>query len=348
MEKDFYEILGVSKDASEEEIKKSYKRAAMKWHPDRWVNGTDEEKKAAEEKFKEISEAYEVLSDPQKRANYDNGDFEFDGPGIDPMDIFRRMSGMDDGFFGHFGFGQRVKKGRDIRVRVRITIEESYRGGTKEIEINKETQCSHCHGTGSDDGRDTKCPHCGGKGVINHTQQLGPGQFQMFQEPCGFCHGTGRVITKPCRVCGGSGITIKSEKLTINIPMGVASGMSMRLQGLGNSIPDGPNGDLIVTFEVLDSDYFKCPDGINLIHYEEVPFNEALLGFTKKFKCIDGSEVEVKVPELTQHGTPFIFSGKGMPDVNGRGYGDYAVVINYKLPSKLTDKQKNMLLSFYH
>lgn len=352
--KDFYDILGVNRDASEEEIKKAYKKAAMQWHPDRWVSGTEEEKKTAEEKFKAISEAYEVLSDPQKRSTYDNGGMDFNaGGGIDPMDLFRRMAGGagffddDESFFGPFGRrGRRVKRGEDIRVTVTISLKEAFEGGTKIVDIEKKHPCSHCKGTGSEDGKDTKCPHCNGRGVIAHTQQLGPGQFQMFQEPCGFCHGTGKVITNPCRVCGGSGFEVTKEKEKINIPAGVATGMSMAIPGLGNSIPDGENGNLIVVFKVIEDPYFTRPDDINLIHYEEVPFNEALLGFKKKFRCIDGTEVEVNAPELTPHGQAFFFKGKGMPDVNGRGVGDYAVVINHKLPNKLTEAQKNILKNF--
>lgn len=358
--KDYYSILGLSDEEKklqgqdfQDVCKKHYRSCSLKWHPDRWVNGTDEEKKTAEEKFKEISEAYEVLSDPQKRARYDNGGMDFDMGGIDPMDLFRRMADGtgffddDDNPFGPFGRrGRRVKRGSDVRVGVDITLEEAFKGGYKVVEVEKQVPCEHCHGTGSEDGKDTKCPHCNGKGVITHTQQYGPGQFQMFREACGFCHGTGKVITRPCKECGGSGVKIKKEQQRIEIPAGVATGMSMAIPGLGNSIPDGENGNLIVIFNVREDSYFVRPDDVNLIHYEEVPFNEALLGFKKKFKCIDGTEVEVNAPELTPHGKAFIFKGKGMPDVNGRGVGDYAVVINHKLPNKLTEAQKNVLKNF--
>lgn len=345
--KDYYEILGVSRDASPEEMKKQYRQKSMQWHPDRWVNGTDEEKKTAEEKFKEISEAYDVLSDPQKRAAYDNGGMEFDMGGIDPMDIFMRMGGMDDDFFNPFGrHRNRVKRGSDIRATVTIMLEEAYRGGTKIVDVERSVQCEHCHGTGSEDGKPTECPNCHGSGHVSHSQQFGPGQFQIFHETCPYCHGTGKLINNPCKECRGTGVKTKKEKETINIPAGVASGMSMAIPGKGNSIPDGEPGNLVIVFNVVNDNYFVRPDDINLIHYEEVPFNEALLGFRKKFKCIDGSTVEVNAPELTPHGKAFIFKGKGMPDVNGRGIGDYAVVINHKLPTRLTDKQKQILKNF--
>lgn len=347
--KDYYSILGVGKDASEEEIKKKYRSEAMKWHPDRWVNGTDEEKKTAEAKFKDISEAYDVLSDPKKREEYDNpaSDWQYMGD-FDPAEMFRRMNEMGGGFWNPFGgFNvHQVRKGSNVRANVTLTLKEAYRGGVKVVEFYKDAKCDHCHGTGSEDGRDTSCPVCKGTGTVTEHRMLGPGSWSMTSHPCEHCHGTGRVITNPCRECNGTGIKKKKCEENISIPAGVSSGMQMNISGMGNRIDGGENGDLIVTFNVLQDPYFVRPDDVNLIHYENVPFNEALLGFRKKFKCIDGSEVEVIAPELTQHGKSFIFKGKGMPDINGRGFGDYAVVINYKLPEKLSPKQKEMLKHF--
>ena len=352
--KDYYSILGVERDANEDKIKSAYRKLSMQWHPDRWANGTDEEKKKAEDKFKEIAEAYEVLSDPQKRAQYDNPNsgFEFQG-GIDPMDIFMHMHDMHGGFGGGFfddfpGFGggrRRMKKGTDVSADVYMTLEEAYRGGNKEINIKRVEECSHCHGTGSEDGRPTICPHCGGKGVVQEVNQNG-NPFNIFQHPCGFCHGTGRIITNPCRECNGTGKTTRYEKESIDIPRGLTDGISLVLQGRGNPVDGGVNGDMILNVHIKADPYFERPDAMNLIHRESVPFNEALLGFKKRFKCIDGSEVTVNAPELTPHGKAFIFKGKGMPDHNGYGYGDYAVVINYELPTKLTKKQKEILKDF--
>ena len=352
--KDYYAILGVKEDASEEEIKKKYRSEAMKWHPDRWVNGTEEEKRAAEDKFKELSEAYEVLSDPQKRDAYDNGGYEYVGD-VDPMDIFRHMQEamMGDGFFGSgfgpFGNKNQVRKGQPVSVQVEITIEEAFRGCTKTIKLPSDEPCPHCHGTGNEDGKSHKCPYCNGKGQITRTQQLGPGQFNMFTVPCPHCHGTGKDNTniKICHECGGTGKSNKGKEHEVSIPAGISNGMRMIIPNLGHSIEGGERGDLRLTVFIKEDGYFSRPDEVNVIHYEEVPFNEALLGFRRKFRCVDGGEVVVNVHELTRHGEPFIFKGRGMPSLNNpQMRGDYAVVINYKLPEHLTQKQRELLKHF--
>lgn len=364
--KDYYSILGLTDEEKhlqgqdfQDACKKKYHACSLKWHPDRWANGTDEEKKTAEDKFKDIAEAYEVLSDPQKRAQYDNPNsgFEFQG-GIDPMDIFRRMqenmrggfgSSFFDGFPGFGGGRNRVKKGEDINASLVMTLEEAYHGGEKEVTVETYVDCPHCHGTGSEDGRPTTCPHCNGSGMYTRMQQMGVGSFSMSTSPCPHCHGTGKIINNPCRQCHGSGKVTQTEKRKVEIPAGLSDGMTIILQGMGQPIEDGINGDMAITIHILDDPYFVRADALNLIHYESVPFNEALLGFKKKFKCIDGSEVTVNAPELTPHGKAFIFKGKGMPDHNFTGfggYGDYAVVINHELPTKLTKKQKEMLKNF--
>lgn len=346
--KDYYDILGVSKEASADEIKKAYRTLSMKWHPDRWANGTNEEKKVAEDKFKDIAEAYEVLSDPQKRSQYDNGGFEFQQGGFDPMDIFTKMQESFSDPFSWFGQrGPKQKKGQDIDVGVTITLQESYSGCRKTVQIPKNKLCAHCHGTGNADGLDHKCPHCNGTGMVTKMQQMGPGSFSMSSSPCPHCHGRGKDIVTPCHECNGTGFIPEYSNEEINIPRGICNGMTMVVSGKGNSIEGGVNGDLRVHVTVLDDIYFERPDELNLIHRERVPFNEVLLGFEKKFRCIDGSEVTVRVPELTKDGEAFIIRGKGMPDVNGRGLiGDYAVIINYELPKKLTNKQKDVLKHF--
>lgn len=351
--KDYYAILGVSKDASEEEIKKKYRSEAMKWHPDRWATGTDEEKKAAEAKFKDLSEAYEVLSDPNKRAQYDNPNsgFVFEG-NIDPMDIFRHMQEMH-GFGGDFfdgfpGFGrQRARKGENIEAEVRITISEAYNGCKKEIMIPKKKPCSHCHGTGFEDGHNHDCPNCQGNGIVTQMTKTGQNSFSSFSFPCPVCHGTGKDNNaKKCTKCGGSGFEFDYSRDVIEVHRGISDGITLSIQGRGEPIDGGINGDLFVHVIVEKDDYFERPDAVNVIHRESVPFTEALLGFKKNFRCIDGTEVTVDAPELTRDGQAFIFRGKGMPDLNGRGYGDYAVVINHKLPEKLTDKQREILKHF--
>ena len=348
--KDYYEILGVTKDASADEIKKKYRTAAMKWHPDRWANGTDEEKKAAEEKFKDIAEAYEVLSDPQKRQMYDNGGMDFDADGgFDPMDIFRRMA-EEGGFgsmFGGFGHRSRVNRGADIVAEVEITLKEAYDGVSKSVEVKRPKQCSHCHGVGSEDGKDTTCPDCHGSGFIRNTRRQG-NMFFTTNTTCPKCHGTGKVITNPCHKCGGSGIEYAIEHVNVDIPSGVSDGMTLIMEG-GGAAPEGGgiNGNLNIVVSVKDDNYFSRPDQFNIVHYEDVPFTECLLGFKKEFNAIDGTKVTVNAPELTRDGQPFYFRGKGMPDINGRRpNGDYAVVIRYKMPNKLTKEQREKLKNF--
>ena len=291
-QKDYYEILGVSKDASDDDIKKAYRKLAMKYHPDRWVNGTEEEKKDAEQKFKEISEANEVLSDPQKRQMYDNGGFEFNSEGFDPFDMFRNMAeGFDGGFGSGFGdfFGgrrQRVNRGSNVQAHVSMTLEEAYFGGKK--------------------------------------------------------------ITTPCSHCNGSGLESVTTTETFDFPRGLSDGMVINIPGMGNE-PNGggQNGDLHIIVHIYENSYYTRPDEINLIHYDEVPFNECLLGFKKEYMAIDGTKVVVDAPELTPHGKAFIFKGKGMPHPNNPNIvGDYAVIINYKLPNKLTNEQKKKLKDF--
>lgn len=358
--KDYYKILEISdteKKLNGDEFinlcKKKYHSLALKFHPDRWANASDNEKKEAEEKFKDISEAYEVLSDPQKRNQYDNGGMDFDFGGFDPMDIFMRMSGMGGGFGGGFGSmfgGQRVNKGSDVHVEVILTLEEVYKGGKRTVQVQKEKVCKHCNGHGTEDGKDHVCPVCHGNGMESITKQFSHNQMFTQSHICSRCHGTGTdANVNPCKVCGGRGLVAEFAIEEIDIPRGIGHGMAFKVDGKGNA-PEGNgiNGDLIVHVRINPDTYFERPDPVNLIHYESVPFTEALLGFKKDFRCIDGSTVTVNAKELTKPGEAFIFSGKGMPDVmNGGRYGDYAVVINYELPKKLTDKQKELLKEFY-
>lgn len=354
-QKDYYDILGISKDASEDEIKKAYRKLAMKYHPDRWANGSDEEKKNAEQKFKEIAEANEVLSDPQKRQMYDNGGFEFNADGFDPFEMFRNMAGdfgggfgsMFDGMFGRGG-GQKTNRGSNIQTHISMTLEEAYFGGEKKVSFTRQKSCVHCNGTGSADGKSSICPQCQGSGMITKHIQLGPNAFQTFQTVCQHCNGTGKKITTPCSHCNGSGLESVTVTETIDFPKGLSDGMIINIPGMGNE-PNGggQNGDLHIIVHIYAHSYYTRPDEINLIHYDDVPFNECLLGFKKEYMAIDGTKVVVDAPELTPHGKAFVFKGKGMPHPNNPNIvGDYAVVINHKLPNKLTDEQKKKLKNF--
>lgn len=355
--KDYYDILGITeeeKKLSNEEFdkvcKKKYRSSAMKYHPDRWVNGTEEEKKEAEQKFKEIAEANEVLSDPHKRRQYDNGGFEFNADGFDPFEMFRNMAGgFGGGFSDFFGGGrQRVNRGSSVQAHVSMTLEEAYFGGNKKVTVTRQKSCVHCNGTGSADGKSTVCPQCQGRGRIAKHMQLGPNAYQTIETTCQYCGGTGKKITTPCSHCKGSGLESVTTTETFEFPRGLSDGMVINIPNMGNE-PNGggQNGDLHIIVHIYAHSYYTRPDEINLIHYDEVPFNECLLGFKKEYMAIDGTKVVVDAPELTPHGKAFIFKGKGMPHPNNPNIvGDYAVVINYKLPNKLTEEQKKKLKDF--
>lgn len=351
--KNYYEILGITDEerklsgkAFNDIVSKKYKKLALKWHPDRWVNGTDDEKKEAEEKFKEISEANSVLSDENKRLQYDNGGS--DG-GFNPFE------GMNtDDFFKGFGFNpfggfgrQRQRKGQDIGIVVDITLEESFNGCKKTVDIPTNEPCEHCHGTGSEDGKEHKCPHCGGTGRIVQSQSRG-NMFMQNVTVCPYCGGTGKEIKDPCKECHGIGMKQVKNAKEIDIPKGIMTGMVMKLSGLGEQIKDGIPGDLMVQVNVLDDDYFEIfDDNISLVHTEIVDFNKALLGCETECKAIDGSKVLVTMPECTQDGKIFVYKGKGMPSLrNPNVRGDYMVRIKYKYPEKLTDEQKDKLKNF--
>jgi molecular chaperone DnaJ len=363
-EKDYYSILGLTDEDKKlrgkdfnDKVSKNFRKLSLKWHPDKWVSASEEERKAAEEKFKEISEAHSVLSDENKRAEYDarssGGGFNgFPGGFPGGFNPFKHTGGR--GFPGfNFKFGGQDERGAtpgtDIGVKVTITLEEALNGTTKEITFDKEIPCEHCHGTGAEDGKMETCPHCGGSGMIGNTTYRGNSVFTSYQ-PCPHCQGRGKWPAKRCSYCGGTGVKKESVTTTINIPRGVDNGMRVAYTGMGNaSTNGGPNGALVVYFEVLPNSMFER-DGENLIYYDKVPFTDALLGYTKTIGCIDGGSVVLKVPELTNHLTEFKFAGRGMPyiDAYGRemGRGDLIVVVYHLLPKKLSNSQKEMLRKF--
>jgi len=349
--RDYYEVLGVDKSASADDIKKAYRKKAMQYHPDRWVSGTDQEKKDAEDKFKEAAEAYEVLSNADKKARYDQfghagmGGAASDFSGFDVSDIFSHFgdifSGM--GFGGGFGGGQRaVRKGGNIRIKVKLTLEEAATTTEKKVKINKYVPCTHCHGTGakSEHGKQ-QCPTCHGSGQVI-TQHRGI--FGMMQQAsvCPKCNGSGEIITDPCPHCHGNGIVQGEEVIQISLPAGVDNGMQYTMRGKGHAAANGGvNGDLYVAIEVAEHDTFER-DGNNLYLNYYISFPQAALGATVEIPTLTG-KAKVKIAPGTQGGQVLRLQGKGLPQVNSRIVGDLIVNVNVWTPKSLTKEEKEMI-----
>ena len=364
--RDYYEVLGVAKTATPDDIKKAYRTAAMKWHPDRWVDATDAEKKTAEEKFKEASEAYSVLSDPDKKAKYDQYGFagvegqpgpDFSGGFGNLNDILNDLFGggfsgfSGGGFSGFGGFGggqgrtqQRVMKGRDIRTRVRLTLEEIATGVEKEITLERNRPCPDCGGRGTKNASDVKtCPTCNGTG---QTQRVVNSMFgrTVTYSTCPQCGGEGKVISNPCRTCGGTGLVRRRETVKVRIPAGVEDGMQLTIKGEGHAAPHGGvNGDLLVVIEEIPHSALKR-DGKNLFYSTVISVTDAILGGEITVPCLDGS-YKVKVDPGTQSGTVMKLRGKGLPAVSGygSGTGDLYVKILVWIPKKLSSDERNTL-----
>ncbi|MGM0602128.1 MAG: molecular chaperone DnaJ [Bacillota bacterium] len=349
--RDYYEILGVSRDADQKEIKKAYRNLAKKYHPDMNQDGKD-----TTEKFKEISEAYDILSDPDKRARYDQyghsgineNDFNFDDfarggfGGLD--DIFDMFFG---GGFGGMGGRQRrsPRRGADLQYRLQITFEEAAFGGKKEIRIPRDEVCDRCDGTGAEPGSEVKtCPECNGQGQVRSTQNTPFGQFTQAKV-CPRCGGEGKIISEPCSKCGGSGKVRKHRKLTVNIPAGVDTGTRLRMSGEGQAGEKGaPAGDLYILIEV---DKHKIFDRKGDDVYCEVPisFVQATLGDKIKVPTLDG-KVQFEIPEGTQPGTTFRLKNKGIAHLNGHGRGDQYIKVKVIIPKNLNKEQKKLLQDF--
>lgn len=343
--KDYYEVLGLQKGASEQEIKRAYKRLAAKHHPDK-----NQGSKEAEEKFKEIKEAYEVLGDNEKRAMYDQyghqafehgggaGGFGgFGGGGFGGFeDIFSEMFG---GGFGGGGRRQRVVRGDDLRYDLEITLEEAVRGVKKDIRIRTLVQCDTCHGSGAEAGSKVEtCPHCHGSGRVRRQQG-----FFMTETVCPSCHGTGKKIEKPCKSCHGDGRVEKTKNLSVTIPAGVDTGNQLRLSGEGAAGENGaPAGDLYVVIHVKDHDIFVRDGGSNL--YCEVPisFTMAALGGEIEVPTLDG-RVKLKIPAETQTGKLFRVRGKGVTSARGGYAGDLICKVIIETPVSLNEEQKELL-----
>lgn len=364
--RDYYEVLGVDKKASADEIKSAYRKLALKWHPDRWVNGSDAEKKTAEENFKEAAEAYSVLSDPDKRARYDQYGFAadqmgggaggFDFGGMDINDFLRNVFGGSFGFdFGGFGGGfggfggqgesqQRAVRGRDIRTSVKLTLEEIANGCDKEISLERARPCPDCGGKGAKSEADIKtCPTCGGQGRVRQQTRSLFGMGYTITT-CPQCQGEGKIITNPCRRCNGTGLERKREIVRVHIPAGVEDGMQLTIQGEGHAAPHGgANGNLLVVINELPHPQLQR-DGNNLFYTRIISVMDAMLGCEVSVPCLDGS-YKVKVEPGTQSGTVVKLRGKGLPSVQGysRGNGDMYVKFQVWVPHKLSRSEKETL-----
>ena len=352
--RDYYEVLGVDKNASEDDIKKAYRKIAIQYHPDR--NPGD---KNAEEKFKEAAEAYDVLHDPQKRQQYDQFGFEglqgmggFSGGGGFTMDdIFSMFGSVFGGGFGGgfsgFGGGRQAARhqGSDLRLKVRLSLQEVAAGCTKKFKVRKDITCQHCHGSGAEGGSGSEtCPTCHGNGVEIRTKQTMFGMMQT-QAPCRTCGGEGTVIKNRCTVCGGSGVVKGEEVVEINIPKGVGDGMVFTVSGKGNAgRHNGIPGDIQVYIEEEDNDTF-IRDGQDLIYNLLLDFPTATLGGDVRIPTIEGTKLKIKIEPGTQPGKTLRLRGKGLPAVQGygSGYGDLVVNVSVYVPKTLSREEREMV-----
>ena len=351
-------MLGVQKSASADEIKKAYRKLAVKYHPDKNPGN-----KEAEEKFKEAAEAYSVLSDADKKAKYDQfGHAGVDGAGPDFSggfgnlndilnDLFGGAFGGGFGGFGGFGGGfgggqrrERVYRGRDIRVRVKLTLEEIARGVEKEISIEKNVPCPDCGGRGARNSSDIKtCPACNGTGQVQRVVNSFLGQTVTYST-CQQCGGEGKIISNPCHTCNGTGLVRQRETIKVKIPAGVEAGMQMTVQGEGHAAKNnGINGDLLVVIEEQEHPDFRR-EGSNLLYTKVISVVDAMLGCEVEIPCLDGKQ-KIRVEPGTQSGTVTRLRGKGLPSVNSYGTGDLYVKIAVWIPKKLTKEERALFES---
>ena len=353
--RDYYEVLGVSRGASEDEIKKAYKKMARKYHPD--LNPGD---KTAEEKFKEVNEAYEVLSDADKKARYD----QYGHAGVDPNFGAGGFGGGFDGSFdfgdlgdifgsffgGGFGGGRRTnpnapQRGESIRMSIAISFEEAAFGCEKAVTVERYETCDTCHGSGCAPGASPEvCPDCHGTGTVQVRRQTPMGVFAT-SSPCPKCGGKGRIIHQPCKDCRGSGMVRKKKTIQASIPAGIDNGQTISIRGQGNAGKNGgPAGDLLITITVRPHELFRR-EGTSVLCEAPITFTQAVLGAELEIPTIDG-KVKYTLPEGTQSGTTFRLKGKGIPSINGRGRGDQYVTVYIETPKNLNKEQKEALKKF--
>lgn len=349
--RDYYEVLGVQKSASDDEIKKAFRKMSKKYHPD--LNPGNKE---AEEKFKEVNEAYQVLSDSDKKSKYD----QFGHAGVDPNfgagggygsagfdfgDIFGDIFG---GFGGGFGGGRRngPRRGNDIRRVIDISFEETAFGCTKKMNIQTQEKCEECGGTGAKKGTTvTTCSHCSGTGRVK-TQQRTILGYMTTETTCPQCNGEGKIIKEPCRECRGTGAVRRNKTIEVQIPSGIDDNQTIQLSGKGEAgSKGGPNGDLLITVRVRPHDIFQRR-GNDVFINMPISFVEAALGANVKVPTIDGGCVELTIPEGTQAGTRFRMKGKGIPYLRSKSRGDQYVTVEIEIPRNLTQKQKELLKDF--
>ena len=348
---DYYEILGVDKNVSSEDLKKQFRKLSIKYHPDKQVGKTDEEKKEAEEKFKEIAEAYDVLSDPKKRAEYDkygkvgaNGQgfgFNFDEfTSRDP--IFNMFRNMASGF-GFVSDMDMPQRGSDIRIKFRLTIPEIFNGVKKKISYKRKVRCTSCGGSGvGKDGKVEKCSHCGGRGAMTFQSRFGMGVSYQTRT-CPYCNGTGKKITNPCSHCHGSGLEEKNESLTIEIPKGIDDRYVLRMEGYGNESVEGEAGDLLIVVETTNTETLQR-NGNDVYMLKEISIPDGLLGNDLRINTLDGKTVSMKLHECVKDGELFRLRGKGLPYMGNETYfGDLLVKLRYKIPESLKDSDKKLL-----
>ncbi|MEW6368552.1 MAG: molecular chaperone DnaJ [Acidobacteriota bacterium] len=345
--RDYYEVLGVARNAGEQDVKSAYRKLAVKYHPDK--NPGDKE---AEERFKEAAEAYSVLGDPEKRKMYDA--YGHHGPmvggfsGFDPS-VFTGFEDILGDFFG-FGFGDvfggrkrrraSAQRGQDLRYDLEITFEQAASGLETKVKIPRLETCEACRGSGAASGSRVQCPTCHGHGQLRMQQG-----FFTISRTCSHCNGEGRIVKDPCKECRGRGRISREKPLTLKIPAGVDNGSRLRLLGEGEAGPDGgPRGDLYVFLHVREHEFFKRED-TNIYCNIPISFTQAALGATINVPTLHGDEA-LKIPDGTQSGTVFRLEGKGVPSLDGYGRGDQYVTVNVVVPRRLTREQKKLLQEF--
>lgn len=363
--KGYYKTLGITdeernlpKDQFNELCKKKYRALCLKWHPDRWATGTEEEKKKAEDEFKKVAEAYNTLGDEQKKKEYDSGFSDGQGAdGFNPFDWLRKTgwAPFTSPFTTPFTTQQKRRPGHvgeDLEVSITLTFAETLKTGLKKaIKVKRKVKCPDCNGTGSEDGKTHECSHCHGSGIEAHTERSG-NTFKMYQTDCSHCHGTGQQIDHPCKKCGGTGLVTKEDNVEIEIPAGVRNGMVIAYPQIGSEGTGGyPNGALIVHMTVTQDvpGYFQTVNNdLNVYHSEKVSFVDALLGEKVTVKCPDGSDWTIRLNECTKPGEKYTKNRGGYTYSDGynTSRGDYVVTIIYDVPTKLSKAQRKALEAY--